>query len=341
MSQIVSRQDLLLSAIVLVVAMLMMLIPLKWLSLITTPFSMRTFGIRKIKRWHSRTDTLGNLMLWISLIFCVGFPWIPYSPLIYLFWLTFTWLCTVSRAVRMSQVRLRSIKIQVIFLINLIYGVGILAGFGFYNDYVLWVRSYEYANLVVAGEALQPMLYLTNSAPAAYLVQVLILAVPVMNLWGQFKYMRLENTFKAANMFTYWMKSLLVLALTAGLGIFGGEGLHLIYQHQDPVPIYSIVPMERQDLEDVPADAANPEDQAADPNAGQTDPNADPNAQQTDPNVDPNAQPADPNADPNAQPADPNAQPADPNPEIVDPNIDPNAVDPYTAPVDLYEGEGY
>lgn len=338
--QILSKQDLILSGVVFLIALLLMAVPLKWTSLITTPFSMRTFGIRKIKRWHSRTDTLGNLMLWISLIFCVGFPWIPYSPLIFLFWLTFTWLCAVSRAVRMTAVRSRPIKLQVIFLINILYGVAVLSGFGLYNNYVLWVRSYEFANIVANGEALEPMLYLSNSAPAAYLVQMLILALPIMNLWGQFKYMRLENTFKAANMFTYWMKSILVIGLTAILAIFGGEGLHQIYQHQETLPIYSVVPMKRQDIEvvDPNADpnAQQPTDPAADPNAQPTDPNTqpadpnvDPNAQPADPNVDPNVQPVDPNVDPNAQPVDPNTAPVDPviEPNVVDPGLDPNAVE--------------
>ena len=211
-------------------SLLLILIPLKTMSILTTPFSMKTFGIRKIKRWHSRTDTLANLMLWISVLLCVGAPLIPYSPIIYLVFLLFTWLCTASRAVRMTQVKEKWKKLTVIFLINLIFSIGALAAIGAFNHYALWIRSFQFATDLIDGTATTALYYLTNVQPAAYILQMLILVLPLVNLWGQFKYMRLENTFKAANIYTYILKSLILIIILFGAAFGGPKALERIYQ---------------------------------------------------------------------------------------------------------------
>ncbi len=126
---------------VLFFSLLFLLIPLKYVAQLTIPFSFKTFGIRKIRRWHSRTDTLANLFLWISVILAFAFPFIPEARLAYGIWLTFTWLCTLSRAVRLSQIRKGNIKLTVIFMLNLIYGFGMLSGLGLLDDQGLWIRS--------------------------------------------------------------------------------------------------------------------------------------------------------------------------------------------------------
>lgn len=206
------------TGIALVVICLLLLIPLKVQSTLTVPFSFRTFGIRKIRRWHSRTDTLANLMLWISAIFCVLAPWIPYSPLIYLAWLILTWLATVSRAIRLTRVTKKGVKLTVIFFVNLVFAIGMLAAMGFYNNFALWIRSFLFANDIVSGEGLRLMYYLSSVQPGAYLVQTLLLLLPVCALWGQFKYMRLENTYKARFMGFYIIKQLIVIAVVFFLG---------------------------------------------------------------------------------------------------------------------------
>lgn len=115
---------------VLFVSLLFLLIPLNVLSTLTVPFSFKTFGIRKVKRWYSRTDTLANFFLWISVIFAFGFSFIPQgvqmARIIFAVWMIFAWLCTISRAVRLSQVKRSDIKLTVIFMINIVFGYGLV-----------------------------------------------------------------------------------------------------------------------------------------------------------------------------------------------------------------------
>lgn len=241
-------------------SLLILLIPLKTLALITTPFTFKTFGIRRIKRWHSHTDTLGNLMLWISVIFAFAAPWIPYSPIIFAVWITFSWLCAVSRAVRMNAVDHRWKKLVVIFYLNMIFGFGLLCGVGAFSYFSLPIRSFLFANDIVSGKGLQAMYYLTSPQPAAYLLQALLLLIPLCSLWGQFKYMRLENTFKARNMFTYIVKYTVQIVVIAAIGFIGQRGIEKVYQVSPELRISSgntFCPLSYQDLTDSVDDLEN------------------------------------------------------------------------------------
>lgn len=304
-------------------ALLIACLPLKSIAIVTTPFSMKTFGIRKIKRWHSRTDTLANFMIWISIILCLAAPWIAYSPWIYAAWLTFTWLCTLSRAVRMTAVRSKAMKRVVIFFVNAIFAIGLITALGSINGYMLWKYLFDYANMIESKEAFEVMLYLNNITPFGFVSQMILLLVPVVNLWGQFKYMRLENTFKAASIYTYVLKGVLLLVILFGLGAYAPKALSLVYYQDQDITQLVRMPLSREEVNEI-TEASRPqqEEQPVDPNAEPNAQPADPNAQPADPNADPNAQPV----DPNAQPVDPNAVPEDPNAIPVDPNADPNAV---------------
>ncbi|MBD5424082.1 MAG: hypothetical protein HDR44_03035 [Allobaculum sp.] len=211
------------------ISALLLLLPLKITAVLTTPFSLKTFGIRKIKRWHSRTDTLANFMLWVSCLFSVGAPWIPYSPLLYAAWLTFTWLCAISRAVRLSEVRSRSRKTLIIFLLNLMYFISLFVTIGALNNYTLWIQSFGFANAVLDHTALNLMFYLSSPLPGAYLVQTILLMIPLVTFWSQFKYMRLENTFKARNIGTYIVKMVLTMVILTALGAYGAQTVGKIY----------------------------------------------------------------------------------------------------------------
>lgn len=208
---------------------LLLLLPLKVTAVLTTPFSLKTFGIRKIKRWHSRTDTLANFMLWVSCLFSIAAPWIPYSPLLYCAWLTFSWLCTISRAVRLSEVKSRSRKTLIIFLLDIVYFTSLFCAIGALNKYTLWIQSFGFANVFISHEAWQPMFYLSSPLPAAYLSQTILLMVPLVSFWSQFKYMRLENTYKASNMMTYVLKSLFLVLFLVILSAYGPYGIDFIY----------------------------------------------------------------------------------------------------------------
>ena len=216
---------------VILASLLILLIPLKALSVITTPFSFKTFGIRKIEKWHSRTDTLANIFLIISFFGCLAIPFIPnnWGKWVFAGWLTLAWLAALSRAVRLSEVRSEAKKLTVIFFINCLYGYGILSGIGILDGGGLWTGANMWVEAIYTQDALKVVYYLTKPGFICYLIQEIIMIMSTMILWGQFKYMRLEKKFHARNMFFYIVKSAIQIVLIIALGMFGLEVSESIY----------------------------------------------------------------------------------------------------------------
>lgn len=209
---------LLFSAIVILVSLLILLIPFPVLGTITSPFSFRTFGIRKIKRWNNHTDTLGNFFLWVSLLFCIAAPAIPYFQYFYLVWLTFSWLCAISRAVRLKDVSEKWKKSTVLFLLNLLYGFSLVTALGLMNHGGLIYYTHQFWADIQNGQALHPMYYMTSPIFVCCLIQFVLMLIPLYSFWSQFKYMRLENTYKARFMGFYIIKELIVIVVVFLLG---------------------------------------------------------------------------------------------------------------------------
>lgn len=326
------------------IAALLVAIPLKTIATLTTPFSLKTFGIRRIKRWHSHTDTLANFMLWISVLFCLAAPWIPYSPIIYIVWLIFTWLCATSRAVRMTQVRSRNIKTLVIYLVNLVFLCGLFAASGLSNKDALWIGAFRFANGMLEGQALEPTFYLTDTAPAAYIFQELILILPLVNLWGQFKYMRLENTFKGSNIGTYCVKAIIVALVLVCAGSFGPAFVEGIYQK----PILEAekreqigYPMSREDLHEAEPEPETTPETPAEPEQPAEQPAPNPEEQPADPN-NPEAVNPEEGVNPEAAPVEPQPEPVPYQEPVYDPGVEYIEPDP-NAGVDVpavVEGQG-
>ena len=72
--------DYIVIGIVLVFVVLMSILPKPVYNAITRAFSMHKNGIRRIQRYHTTTDSIGNLMLGISVFFCIFYCYTDSSP---------------------------------------------------------------------------------------------------------------------------------------------------------------------------------------------------------------------------------------------------------------------
>ena len=70
--------DYMVIGIVLVFVVLMSILPKPVYNAITRAFSMHKNGIRRIQKYRTTTDSIGNLMLGISIVFCVFYCFIPF-----------------------------------------------------------------------------------------------------------------------------------------------------------------------------------------------------------------------------------------------------------------------
>lgn len=245
--------NLVLAGLVVLLSFLISFLPPKTISIITYFFSFKTFGIRKLKRRHSMTDTLGNVFLFISVIFCFVYPFIPYFTVIAGVWITFSYLAALSRVPRMSRVKSRKAKSFCTFFLSAIYGFGLIGSLGVFNHSELIYLSMQFAQDVMNGTAFSIMYPLTNAAIVAWLAQGLLMLITLYCFWSQFKFMRLENSFKARNLTTYTLRSLFFLILILFLSVGSSWGIRRVYQVQEASLVTACILPEEQNRQQIVA----------------------------------------------------------------------------------------
>lgn len=207
--------------------LLIVFLPNVVLNAITNIFSMEKFGIRKIKRYRTTTDSFGNFMIFILLLFCIFYFLIPGYKIIYSVFYWFAFLCCIAQANRVTKKKEKRI---VLFCVSLLGCIGYISAMGFVNQHMadvgiqLWLMDHA------DGKVFALFYFLTNRSWFYLLFQGILFIWPVFCMWSQFKYMRLENSIKAYHIVTYVFKTLLVCSFILGLGYYGFEFLDMVYQ---------------------------------------------------------------------------------------------------------------
>ena len=127
--------DYMVIGIVLVFVVLMSILPKPVYNAITRAFSMHKNGIRRIQKYRTTTDSIGNLMLGISIVFCIFYCFIPFYSFLYGIFFIVSYLCLLAQANRVTTKKPKQIAKTVIFLTNLFAGVSFLGALGFLNGH--------------------------------------------------------------------------------------------------------------------------------------------------------------------------------------------------------------
>lgn len=200
----------------------------KWLA---QYISLGQFGIRTIERRHDKTDTLGNIILFLCLVFCVSYWLLPeYFFIIYsiLFWISFVILC--AQVFRISQDYPQKKQISLILSIYVMCVIayccaaGFLSGHQIYHDLSLFLKD------IHKNPFTSVLYYLQNYQWASVILTGVTMMYSFYLVWAQFKYMRLENSFKADNIIFFWIKVTFVSILSIALG-YGGYVLLAVSYH--------------------------------------------------------------------------------------------------------------
>lgn len=217
-------------SIVSVLVVVMSIMPKVVYNAITVAFSMRKFGIRKIRRYNSKTDTLANCMIALFLLFSIFYCFIPFYQVIYGVLYVFSYLCVLAQANRVTSRKSAGMARTVILLTNVFAGIGFLSALGFLNNHIS-VGVINQLMIDIHSRAAFGILYVLQNRTWTYLFfQGLLFMFPVFILWSHFKYMRLENSAKAVYFITYIIKMLfmIVLVILASRYIF--QFLDFVYQ---------------------------------------------------------------------------------------------------------------
>lgn len=206
------------------------LVPSRTYNILTKTLSFDKKGIRYIRRRHDKVDALANLFLFIGLIFSVFYFVLPFYSLIYAVFLIFSFLCVLGQANRVLKKKNRNVYRIVIYGLYLMTAIGLVSALGLLNNHVADMMVTTYRTDLFAGNVFDIFYLLTNHSIIVYILQGILFFIPVYCMWSQFKYMRLENTYKAMNIITYVIKVLFICFVMAFLAIEGFDFINFVYQ---------------------------------------------------------------------------------------------------------------
>ena len=206
------------------------LVPSRTYNILTKTLSFDKKGIRYIRRRHDKVDALANLFLFIGLIFSVLYFVLPFYSLIYAVFLIFSFLCVLGQANRVLKKKNRNVYRIVIYGLYLMAAIRLVSALGLLNNHVADMMVTTYRTDLFAGNVFDIFYLLTNHSIIVYILQGILFFIPVYCMWSQFKYMRLENTYKAMNIITYVIKLLFICFVMAFLAIEGFDFINFVYQ---------------------------------------------------------------------------------------------------------------
>lgn len=206
------------------------LVPSRTYNILTKTLSFDKKGIRYIRRRHDKVDALANLFLFIGLIFSVLYFILPFYSLIYAVFLIFSFLCVLGQANRVLKKKNRNVYRIVIYGLYLMTAIGLVSALGLLNNHVADMMVTTYRTDLFAGNVFEIFYLLTNHSIIVYILQGILFFIPVYCMWSQFKYMRLENTYKAMNIITYVIKVLFICFVMVFLAIEGFDFINFVYQ---------------------------------------------------------------------------------------------------------------
>ena len=192
------------------------------------PLMFDKMGIRYMKKRHDYSDTIGNGFLLVGSIFCVLYPLIPAYMWIYAIFLLIGYLMLMAQISRIYK-KNRSLRIYLVILFSVFVMVGMISASGIFNQMVCKEYAHQFFLDIFQGHIYGILYWFQNVAPMMYLMQAILFIGPLYVLGSQFKYMRLENTFKALHIITLSIKIVLVSAVLLGLAYTGADFLTVVY----------------------------------------------------------------------------------------------------------------
>ena len=168
-------------------------------------------------------------MMFISFVFCIVYPIIPFYQYIYAAFLTFAFLCTLGQTLRVTE-KEHFVKKKIVFLgVWFMFAIGLVGALGYFNGGTIAPYVKQITKIIAKKKYMNPYFYFTDPAVPMLVLQALIMIVPLYCMWAQFIYMRLEDTYKARWMVTWILKITICCSLMFGLSCYGVNGIKAIY----------------------------------------------------------------------------------------------------------------
>ena len=208
-----------------VVGWIFFFLPKSFLSSIEKWFSFSKKGIRKLRSRKETVDSLGNFFLFLGFLFSILYIFIPNYLYVYVILLTFFCLITLAQAIRVTKRKKKEIRFLVLYGLYLFFAFGILMSF----QAGLEPGVLSFKEDLMQGHVFNLFYILTHVSLMEYFLQCILFFIPIYALLAQFKYMRLENMYKASHISIYLFKVFFVCLILYILSQKGQAFLYWFY----------------------------------------------------------------------------------------------------------------
>ncbi len=194
--------------------------------------SLGSFGIRELPRRNDRTDTLANCILFVLFIFSCVYWLIPDMTIVYILYTVlylFSCILLFGQTCRISKDFGDGAHLALFLLIGLMMFVSYVSALGLLNGQQIIIDVVSFRKQVQANQLLDYFYYLKHHEFFSVFIQGVLFFASFYVVWAQFKYMRLEDTFKANHIVLFAFKIVFVCAIMMGLSYGGYYALDFAY----------------------------------------------------------------------------------------------------------------
>lgn len=204
--------------IIVVAGILICVLPQFMRETIANVFSMSDFGLRYSKWRRDNIDTFGNIMLFLGFIISIVAGLIPYGQYLFIAYFLFSFLCLVGQTFRISKDDPTIQRLSLTLAIYFMCAVAFVSAVFLVSprmaqalpQFIQDMQEHKYLSFIYWFSRYEPLLVVDQIACyfAAYYV-----------VWAQFKYMRLENHYKAGNLVFFWIKVVFVCLMLVAMSL--------------------------------------------------------------------------------------------------------------------------
>ncbi len=186
--------------------------------------SFGSFGIRELPRRNDKTDTLGNCILFLLFVFSCTYWLIPDMTIVYIVYTILYLLSCIfllGQTCRVSKDYSDGHHLALFLLIGLMMFVAYVSAIGLLNGQQIITDVVPFRKQVQTDQLLDVFYYLKNHEIFSVILQGILFFASFYLVWAQFKYMRLEDSYKANHIVLFAFKIIFVCIIMLGLS-YGG-----------------------------------------------------------------------------------------------------------------------
>ncbi|MDO4466804.1 MAG: hypothetical protein Q4C49_07320 [Bacillota bacterium] len=218
----------------LILTIIVSLVPTNIASFIGQKLSFQKKGLHYSRFYRDQRDLLGNLLLFVTILYSFCFGFIPISIEKYCFTIlyVFCFIVMVTQYFHAYSQKELTQRIPTISALCLLSVTNYIAASGFLNNFGLMYPSMEFIQSIQNGNIYRLTYFLAYNHFICYMLNIFLYFFSFYCLIAQFKYLRLEDCVKAKNAVLLWLKAILISIFMLGLSYYGYQFILFIFNIQ-------------------------------------------------------------------------------------------------------------